>query len=240
MFCQHDGTENREGAKLCKKCGACLNCGQKDPGEKSCKNCRSPLSDSGPRQCPKGHSLPPGSDRCDICDTASAARSSQNAVPVAWAPRTEVEGDFFADGPPVEPRPTDAGRRKTIFAPPERGGMASPARKIVGVLITYSWKQEGEMFAIREGRNLIGRDPESDIAVPQDAAMTGKHAHITFRKNFVIGDMVSLGGTFVGGEPVEQQFQPLSNYATIQTGETVWTFVAIAAGQNKDKAEGGS
>src|ERR1700761_5853548 len=96
MFCPNDGIENREGAKRCKKCGSCLNCGERDPGEKFCKKCRIPLSDSALRTCPKGHSLPPGSDRCDICE-GSAARAVPQAVAAAASGRrrdpTETEMD---------------------------------------------------------------------------------------------------------------------------------------------------
>ena len=81
MFCPNDGIENREGAKRCKKCGACLNCGEKDPGEEICRKCRVPLSDTGLRQCPRGHTLPQGSDNCDICEGSSARSAPGNMCP---------------------------------------------------------------------------------------------------------------------------------------------------------------
>jgi hypothetical protein len=101
-------------------------------------------------------------------------------------------------------------------------------RKIVGVLVTYSWKPDGQIFPVREGRNLIGRGEECDIRIPDDPMLSQVNTHITFRRNFVVGDMVSMGGTDLDGEPIEEQFKPLANYARLRTGSTQWTFVVLA------------
>lgn len=98
----------------------------------------------------------------------------------------------------------------------------------MGVLVTYSWDPSGEVFAVREGRNLIGRGQECDIRIADDSGLSQVNSHITFRKGFVIGDMVSMGGTDVDGQPIEEQFRPLSNYARIRTGSTLWTFMAVS------------
>jgi hypothetical protein len=100
-------------------------------------------------------------------------------------------------------------------------------RKVIAILVTYSWKREGQVFPVREGRNLIGRGDECDIRVPEDAMLSQVNSHITFRQNFVIGDMVSMSGTDLNGAPVEEQFRPLDNHAVIRTGSTHWHFVII-------------
>jgi len=231
MFCPNDGIENREGAKRCKKCGACLNCGEKDPGEKICRKCRIPLSDTGLRQCPKGHTLPQGSDRCDICE-GNSGRPLAHGSPVGGARRrqpgvyvppelTQMDDEDSIPTNIPEPRPDERRRQPTRF------GSAGSTAKIVGVLVTYSWKREGEIFEIREGRNLIGSDLDCDVRLDCDPALSGKHAHITFLKSFVIGDMVSKSGTFVDDQPIESERLPLRNGATIRTGGTVWTFVSM-------------
>jgi hypothetical protein len=103
-----------------------------------------------------------------------------------------------------------------------------PSRKIVGVLITYSWQESGQVFPVLEGRNLIGKDPDQcDICIPQDATLSAVNSFITYRKQFLIGDKVSMSGTDVDGEPIESEFIPLRNYAKIRTGSTYWTFVCI-------------
>jgi hypothetical protein len=113
-------------------------------------------------------------------------------------------------------------------ATPTKMPSASAPRKIVGVLVTYTWNDQGQIFPVLEGRNRIGTDPEKcNILVPQDDTLSSVNTYIMFRKTFTIGDEVSMCGTDVDGEPVETPFVPLRNYARIRTGSTHWTFIAI-------------
>jgi hypothetical protein len=106
--------------------------------------------------------------------------------------------------------------------------VALGTRRIVGVLITYSWRDEGQVFPVLEGRNLIGKDPaQCDICIPQDTTLSAINSFITYRRQFVIGDRVSMSGTDVDGEPIETEVVPLRNYAKIRTGSTYWTFVSV-------------
>ncbi len=171
--------------------------------------------------------------------------------PAAPPPASQSESSPHA--PPVPPPPpplqsASVGRRKTVFRPPSSPSEghpegarpdassaqippapqgATPARRILGVLVTYSWRPEGQVFAVREGRNLIGRGQECDICVPDDSALSNVNTHITYRNSFVIGDMVSMSGTDLNGRAIEEQFVPLSNYASIRTGSTHWIFITI-------------
>ena len=148
---------------------------------------------------------------------------------------------------PPPPLPASAGgsapqpgrRGSTVYMPPSAaqsqaagGPLAAPLpraaeRKILAVLVTYSWKPEGQVFPVREGRNLIGRGEECDIRVLDDPMLSQVNSHVTFRQSFVLGDMVSMSGTDLNGEPVEEQFRALGNYAKIRTGSTHWLFVVI-------------
>ena len=92
-------------------------------------------------------------------------------------------------------------------------------------MLTYTWRPEGQIFPVREGRNLIGRNPECDIAIPEDPHLSDTNSHITYRKNFTLGDMVSMSGTDLNGVPVEDNFVKLPNYAQIRTGSTHFTFI---------------
>jgi len=130
-------------------------------------------------------------------------------------------------------------RESTVYRPVSGQGsdpgQATPVlakdRKIVGILVTYSWSPEGQVFPIREGRNFIGRDKECEVCIPDDQTMSGKNSHITFRQNFVVGDMVSMTGTDLDGVAIEQQFHSLGNYATIRAGSTYFTFIVISPPQ---------
>jgi hypothetical protein len=123
----------------------------------------------------------------------------------------------------------------TEFAPaPQPGGTVVEAqqpratqRRIVGVLITYSWRPDGQMFPVREGRNLIGRGAECEIQVPEDNTLSSVNTHVTYRKSFTVGDMVSMSGTDINGTPIEEQFVPMESGARLRTGSTHWTFLAI-------------
>ena len=104
-------------------------------------------------------------------------------------------------------------------------------RRIVGILISYTWSAEGQIFPVREGRNWIGRDPQqADIVMEQDQTLSAVNTTISFRSRFTIGDKDSMGGTYVNGQPVEESAQPLPNYARIRTGSTSWTFIAVEPG----------
>ena len=127
-----------------------------------------------------------------------------------------------------------AGRAGGVTSKTGYGGPGAPQvaagdqRKIVGILITYTWKPEGQVFYVREGRNWIGRDPaQADIAVPQDETLSSVNSTISFRSKFLIGDKDSMCGTWLEGKPVEELSHPLPNYAKIRTGSTTWTFIAI-------------
>jgi pSer/pThr/pTyr-binding forkhead associated (FHA) protein len=113
------------------------------------------------------------------------------------------------------------------------------------MLVTYSWAPQGQVFPIFEGRNFIGRDKDCEVCVPEDQTLSGRNSHITYRQNFVVGDMVSMTGTDVDGVPIEEQFHSLSNYATLRAGSTYFTFIAVqpsptAAAQEAPASGGGN
>jgi len=103
-------------------------------------------------------------------------------------------------------------------------------RRIVAVLVTYTWRADGEMFAIREGRNYLGSSPECEINLTADPQLSARHSTILYRgKDFWIDDEKSMNGTYVNGEVLEEK-QRLPDHATIKTGATVWHFVILAPG----------
>lgn len=215
---------------ICSKCSYAWN----PDSATSCVQCKAPLESAlSPR-------------RGDTVD------DEPKQEPVRWP--TVAEGMPPMNRPveqaPAQPRwndslsPERAERRRTVFAgmapaeappPVSPSGQrrpqtvaVDPSRKIVGVLITYSWQDQGQIFPVLEGRNLIGKDPnQCDICIPQDQTLSAVNTFITYRRNFIIGDKVSMSGTDVNGEPIETEFVPLHNYAKIRTGSTYWTFVAI-------------
>ncbi len=243
--CQQCGTENSDTAKFCKQCAV-------------------PLRGDSASRCPKGHIIAPGQTKCPICE---AEKEKQKTL-------VEDGGGGFPPAPssvfppivppvgPVRPNPHPgptppdarsrggAGRGQTVILTQPAPGVhvAQPAseRKIVGALITYSTRPDGQIFAVREGRNRIGSNPENEVAVPDDAAMSGLNSFVVFhpqgRKLFMIDDANSQNGTFMNGEIVEERTR-LQNYAEIRAGSTVFTFIAAKseiaaeAGPNSSPAD---
>jgi hypothetical protein len=182
--------------------------------------------------------VPPPVSRPSDPNIAPPPPRWSNSAPPDSTPRRRTE--YAGNQTPSEtPAPasisTGGSRRPQTVA-------VDPARKIVGVLITYSWQEQGQVFPVLEGRNLIGKDPaQCDICIPQDATLSAVNTFITYRRHFLIGDKVSMSGTDVDGEPIETEFVPLRNYAKIRTGSTYWTFVSIQPpSQTSDDSASGS
>jgi hypothetical protein len=129
------------------------------------------------------------------------------------------------------------GERKTeIYSSPAPNPAPSSAadnRKIVGVLLSYSWNPYGRLHEIRQGRNHIGagqirgEDRTCDVHCPDDTVLSSDHAMILVQDGrFYIEDLASVNGTKVDGQPVPPgRLEPLPSPAEIGAGETVFTFV---------------
>ena len=158
----------------------------------------------------------------------------KNAAPSSRRERTIV-GEVPAQG----------GRRETKTLPSEAAAEArgqeseSDTRRIVGVLITYTWRPQGQLFPIREGRNFLGRGEISsepvprdcDVQIPQDTKMSAEHALILCRHgSYELIDQETTNGTFLNGKLLRSnEATVLPHHAVLQTGSTVWTFLAIEA-----------
>jgi hypothetical protein len=135
-----------------------------------------------------------------------------------------------AVGPRAEAQ--KGGRSGTmVVAPPgQPAGPPQTERKIVAVLVTFDTTPSGQTFPIRVGRNRIGRNPENEISVPNDMAMSGTNTYVHFYEgsgSFVISDEHSQNGTFVNGNNIEADSVKLSNYATIRSGITQFTLMMV-------------
>jgi hypothetical protein len=112
-------------------------------------------------------------------------------------------------------------------------------RKIVGVLASYTWRAEGQLFPVREGRTHIGAgsiksDPEHrqvEVFCPLDEQLSADHAEILVQaKKFWIRDLSSVNGTYVNGSPdpiMPESPVELTNNSEIRAGKTIFTFVKI-------------
>ncbi|HYU30804.1 MAG TPA: FHA domain-containing protein [Thermoanaerobaculia bacterium] len=165
------------------------------------------------RLCPAGrHPMDPGWEVCPYCASESASQGQ--------ATHRSIQGP--EDRPRAVPTAASPQHNRTVF-----GGAGAP-RRVVGVLVTYTWRPEGEVFPVREGRNLVGSAEECEIRVAADSQLSGHHACIVQRPGgFWIDDEKSMNGTYVDGELVKEK-RRLPESAVIRTGETEWRFAALA------------
>ena len=78
-------------------------------------------------------------------------------------------------------------------------------RYVVGWLVGLNGPLRGEAFAVRMGRNVIGRDRRSDIVINDDQA-SSHHADLVFRpeeRRFILMDHNSTNGTYVNELEIE-------------------------------------
>jgi pSer/pThr/pTyr-binding forkhead associated (FHA) protein len=191
------------------------------------------------RLCDAGlHPMDPNWKTCPYCENERRAkeRTQHSVIESSRESRTGArKTSVGGEGAAGEMRVTKV--LPTQDSPqPEGGGSEMDRRRIMGILITYSWNPAGQMFPVREGKNFIGAGDvaseaihrECDIRITEDARMSGEHAVILCRHGrYEIVDRTSANGTFLNGEMVPIQGAELSNYATIQTGATSWTFILV-------------
>lgn len=210
-----------------------------------CINCNYAFMDQQmpARMCPAGrHVMDPGWSACPYCgDSLLTNGDEQTTNPLARRAPTVTGGSEGQGSERQMPPQQQAGsaRRKTEFSngsirpdvmPTMRGLNAqSPVRRIAAIMVSYTWRPDGEVFAIREGRNYIGSDSDCEVSVKNDPQMSACHATIIYRgkgTQFIIDDEKSMNGTYLDDKSVDAK-QPLHNYAKIRTGATLWTFIML-------------
>jgi pSer/pThr/pTyr-binding forkhead associated (FHA) protein len=111
----------------------------------------------------------------------------------------------------------------------------SSNRRITGVLVTFTWERQGDLFVLHEGRNVIGKGTvESeggrpcDVLLSVDPTMSNEHAVILCRAGrYELFDNRSTNGTYADDAFVESAGVMLKDGAHIKTGDTVWLFRKI-------------
>ena len=200
------------------------------------------------RKCPNGHAMDPSWNSCPYCMAQERSNQKNSMAEGGHKPTMILGQSGMTDASPKKtitdgiPQPSPGGRQTMVMPPENVAGPSKeypPAdtRKIVGVLVTYTWVPGGQLFPVREGKNYLGSGSAGafsssqgcDIQVPHDDRMSGVHALILCRsgKNEII-DQQSTNGTFLNGEMLmSNQSVELVGNAEIKTGSTSWTFVKI-------------
>jgi two-component system cell cycle response regulator len=117
------------------------------------------------------------------------------------------------------PRKTTEVRLESMDSDPvERALTHEPA------LILLEGDLPGQVFRLRQGRQIIGRRPECDIRV-RERAVSGIHAEvIRVRDTVTINDLASTNGTLVNGMRIRTPV-PLMQGNLLKLGNCVFRFV---------------
>ncbi|MFO0576207.1 MAG: FHA domain-containing protein [Polyangia bacterium] len=142
---------------------------------------------------------------------AAAPSSAPSSTPAsAQAPSRRKATEYIPGSrdPFAEPSSTPATTPAATGSAPAGQAQAAVGRRIVGWVITFDEHPDGLSFLLREGRNVVGREPESDIAVGWDHTVSGTHAYLIWRLGRArIADANTQNGTFLNEEDVLGQIE---------------------------------
>ena len=194
------------------------------------------------KKCPNGHTYKAELSECPICN------SSRNiGVSTSSAQRTQVidslDGESFGqktttDDEPIQVNNSEIDPHKDfsktmveeeVQEEDENGAVVSRrevrnAAKLVGWLVTYSLDPNGIDYRLFEGRNIIGRDFNCSVCI-NDNKVSGQHAILLYRNEKLrIKDNLSVNGTMVNGEDIDDDSRLLNDGDIIQIGDTVLLF----------------
>ncbi len=172
------------------KCNSCSF--ENSPGNKFCTNCGKPLNQSN-KVCVNGHVYDASLLKCPFC--SSDFRSASSNIPLQDAEKTKVLSSSKNTSGKTVVLSTDSDSHKD---------KSTGCRRLVGWLITFTWKPEGEDFKLYEGRNLLSGENPSDVKL-NDPAVSSPHCMLLYRNSKMrIKDELSTNGTFVNGKAIEE------------------------------------
>ena len=185
------------------------------------------------KKCPNGHTYKAELSECPICNSSRNIGASSSS-----AQRTQVidslDGESFGlktttDDEPIQVNNSEIDPHKDfsktmveeeVQEEDENGAVVSRrevrnAAKLVGWLVTYSLDPNGIDYRLFEGRNIIGRDFNCSVCINDNKVRNEK---------FRIKDNLSVNGTMVNGEDIDDDSRLLNDGDIIQIGDTVLLF----------------
>ena len=201
------------------------------------------------KRCENGHFIDETWDICPYCPQdqsepeipvvrpRSVEVSAVAPAPVPMPARSTyaVPADGDAGPKPVPRRPTSPGPvgvaavqepERTVAAAKMESGVQK--RYVVGWLIGLNGATRGESFAVRMGRNVLGRDRRSDIVVHDDQA-SSHHADLVFRpeeRRFILMDHNSTNGPYVTELEIEPR-RDLADKDIVRIGSHRFLFLPL-------------
>lgn len=194
------------------------------------------------KKCPNGHTYKAELSECPICNSGKnvgVPRTSTQATQII----DSLDGESFGlktttDDEPIQIQNSEIDPHKDfsktmveeeVQEENENGTVVSRrevrnAGKLVGWLVTYSLDPNGIDYRLFEGRNIIGRDFNCSVCI-NDNKVSGQHAILLYRnEKFRIKDNLSVNGTMVNGEDIDDDSCLLNDGDIIQIGDTILLF----------------
>ena len=178
------------------------------------------------KRCDNGHFIDESWDICPYCPQdrrvqrpAAAAAAAPVRARTQAAPSTsgaERSGIRLVPAPEPPPQHTTVAPRADAAAEP------AVRRHVVGWLVGLTGTARGESFAVRMGRNVLGRAPKSDVVIADDQASS----HHAEEQRFILMDHNSTNGTFVNGEEISPR-RDLRPRDIIRIGKQKYMFIPL-------------
>lgn len=190
------------------------------------------------KRCDNGHFIDESWDLCPYCPAEAAEAEIPIVRPTRFGGADRPSAASAAAVAPP-PRPVVVPRADSSpdnIAPPQERTVAvqkidphaQPKRYVVGWLVGLNGSARGESYAVRIGRNVLGRDRRSDIVVNDDQA-SSHHADLVFRpeeRRFILMDHNSTNGTYVNEGEIEPR-RDLSSNDVIRIGAHRFLFMPL-------------
>lgn len=197
------------------------------------------------KKCPKGHTYQANLPQCPICRTgldqniphASSSEPTQVIDSLDGEPgfRTTTDDATISGaqfGSAFDPRQDFSKTmvEEEVDVVDQEGRVTTrtetrtASSRLVGWLVTYDLDPYGVDFRLYEGRNIIGKDPSCNVCI-NDLKVSGQHAILLYRNGkFRIKDNLSVNGTVINGEDIDDDSVLLSDGDIIKVGNTVLLF----------------
>ncbi len=168
-----------------------------------------------PKFCSYGHQMEDSWEICPYCQRPGFQ------TPSAPSSSAKTRLDFETVTMSSKPADTPAARKTVLL------NDRQPKRNLVGWLVAMDGPQQGEDFRVRDGQNIIGAAPDSDIAL-RDESVSSKHASVRFRDgSFFVTDLDSTNGTFLNTGPTPVAREELKDNDLLRIGAVTLKFKAL-------------
>lgn len=202
---------------ICKICNS-----ENEQGSKYCISCGSQLIKDSSKICPNGHIYSSNLSKCPFCPSPDLKmKAGINNLQGGDSTSTFGKGDKTS----IMGGSGSISNKTMIVGAETEGSPAKSGRKIIGWLVTFSWKPEGEDYKLYEGRNLISSSKDGDIILT-DPSVSSPHCMILYRKGTIkIKDELSTNGTFLNDNSIDED--ELKDGDIIKVGKTELKFRII-------------